>query len=131
MKITPKHLNLIEMLADPLDTRTHAEKAKEAGFSARTLYNVMKDPDAVRILRERTDLHIGFQRPAAYRCLIQNFREGDRASARDYLQSIGDIGTGGHTSNINVTQTNTDESLDDAIKRTQLERRESIIQDKE
>lgn len=131
MKLTSKHLHMIELLADPLHTGTNEQKANEAGFSAKTLYNTLKDPEALRILRERTDYHIGLQRSGAYRCLIQNFRKGDRASARDYLQAIGDIGSGGHTSNITVTQTNNDESLDDAITRAQLERRETILQDKE
>ena len=130
MKLTPKHLHAIDLVADPLDTRTLEEKAADAGFTYKTLYRVLKEPEALRILRERTDYHINYQRPAAYRCLIQNFRGGDRASARDYLQAIGDIGTGGHTTNVSVKQDNTrrdEETFEEAIRRMSVTRWERAV----
>ena len=123
---------MIDLIADPLDTGTNEEKARAAGFSPRTLYNVMNDPEALRILQERTDHFLRMYRPAAYRCLVQNFRGGDRASARDYLQAIGDIGTGGQHNVTNVINTtDKDEPLDDAIAREQLERRQTALREPE
>ncbi len=129
MKLTPKHLHAIDLVADPLDARTLEEKAKDAGFTYKTLYRLMNEPEAQRILRERTDYFLGQYRPSAYRCLVQNFKGGDRASARDYLQAIGDIGTGGQTNIVKVEQNSEkDSSLDERTARV-LEQRARILAD--
>lgn len=131
MRLTAKHKHLIEMLADPLDMDTNKAKAKRAGLSECAMYRMLKDPEAIELLNRRTYELIPTATPEAYRCLVRQLRSNDTGAAKAYLQTRGDIGSGGHTSNITVTQTNSDESLDDAITRAQLERRETILQDKE
>ena len=128
--MTGRHELLIEYLADVTDTRTFREKAKAAGVPKTTMYRMLKDPDVLRLLRERTDYYISLNRPAAYRCLVKNLEKGDRAAARDYLTAIGDIGTGGHTTHVNVEQHNTgrdEETLEDSIRRISGERWDRVV----
>lgn len=130
MKITGRHRELIELLADVADTRNWRVKAKAAGVSKSTMYRMLRDTEAVKLLRERTDYYIGLNRAAAYRCLVTNFESGDRASARDYLTAIGDIGSGGHMTHVNVEQHNTgcdEETLEDCVRRVSGERWDRVV----
>jgi hypothetical protein len=127
MKLTPKHILLIETIADPLDARTNDEKAEACGVSRATLYRLIKDNEAIELINKRTTELVRAARPMAYRCLATNFQHGDRASARDFLQALGDIGSGGNVTNVSVSQTTGDaEGLQDAMARV-AERRRRVL----
>ncbi|MHC4622020.1 MAG: hypothetical protein ACYTEQ_30130 [Planctomycetota bacterium] len=105
MKLTPKHKRLIELLANPLDMRTKAEKAKA------------EDSEVLARIDQRSDeLSMGAT-PEAYSCLIRNLRGGDRASARDFLQARKKIGTGGDVKVYGSGITQTDEEYAERVDR--------------
>jgi hypothetical protein len=127
MKLTARHYALIEAIADPLDTRNNADKAKGCGLSEGTYYRLVKDNAAIELINQRTSELVRAARPLAYRCLVNNFNNGDRASARDFLQALGDIGSGGNVTNVSVSQTTGDaEGLQDAMARV-AERRRRVL----
>jgi phage terminase small subunit len=106
MGLTAKHIAVLELMADPTDTRTREEKATEAGISTVTLWRLLKKPEAIEYMTKRVLELIPTARAEAYQCLIAGIRKRDRASARDMLQALGDIGSGGTTIHNTLTQTN-------------------------
>ena len=108
MELSAQDKHLAELLADPLDMRTQAEKAQEAGVHPATLYRRLKESDFILYVNKRTSELVPLGRPEAYRCLVKQFRKGDRAAARDYLQACGDIGSGGVNVTTNVVQAQVD-----------------------
>ncbi len=130
MKLTAKHLHLLELLADPLDMGTNKAKAKRAGLSEVAMYRMLKDKEAIRILNERTYELIPTVKPEAYRCLARELRKGNVQAAKAALQSFGDIGSGGHTTHVNVKQDNRgrdEETLEDAVRRISHERWDRVV----
>ena len=125
MKLTPKHFTALELLANPLDTRSNEQKAKSAGISKVTLWRVLKEPEAIEYVNRRTTELLGTIRPEAYQCLMRGIRKGDRASARDALQACGDIGTGSNVTHVNVTQNN-EKDIDERAAEV-LRRRNAVL----
>ncbi|MCP4898853.1 MAG: hypothetical protein GY906_17925 [bacterium] len=117
MKLTPKHKAALELIANPLDTRSNEAKAKAAGISVTTLWRVLKEPGAVKYVNDRTTELLRTIRPEAYQCLMRGIRSGDRASARDALQACGDIGSGGNSVSVNVGKPESDEEFTERVDR--------------
>jgi hypothetical protein len=102
----------ILLLADPTDTRSFEEKAKECGVTKVTLWRWRQDLDFLAKVNTKTTELVNAGRAEAMQCLVRCFRAGDRAAARDFLQVTNDIGSG-TTVTTNVIQTNDSEYAKD------------------
>jgi len=101
---TQPELALIELLADPYDTRSKDEKSKAVGFAPKTVYSKMKQPHFVRALTIRCDERVEElkrdARPQVIRALIDRSsgRRTDDVDANRaaelVLKVTGDIGGG-------------------------------------
>lgn len=121
MKLKPKHLLMVDLLADPLDSRTYTEKAAEAGFSERHIYTLLRDEDFLKELHKRTTVLVASMRANVYRHLLRNSKTGDTAASVAFLKGCGDI-QGGTNVITNVNQTNSEGSLSDRIEAIQKKR---------
>ena len=122
MELTANQLLAVELLADPTNTDTQDEVAKRCKVHRNTLRKWRQENDDFRTaLDKRTTDLVRAGRHEAYRCLMHNIRKNDRASARDFLQATGDIGTGGQTNITNVKQ-NSEEGLKEFVARITRER---------
>jgi hypothetical protein len=108
--LSTKDLYLIELLADPEDTRSKEDKAIEAGYSAKHVYKLEKRPQFATVLEQK--ISENFERLKQGRGqVLQALR--DRALGTDtadadankaaelFLKVTGDIATG---QNIQLTQ---------------------------
>ena len=95
-----------------------------AGVSRRTVQRILTEPEAWKIIRELTDARMALSRPVVIERMTLDAKKGDSSARRDYLQAGGDIGTGGHTTHVNVEQHNEakEETLEDSMQRTTRER---------
>lgn len=116
---SPKALALIELLADPTDSRSLTEKAALVGMSrtwASTLAN-RPEVDAEVSMRRKMALRQGSV-PKAYRALAEKVEQGGRDcvnAARLILQAAGEIQTGVNVTT-NVTQVSvTDEDRENRV----------------
>ena len=105
--LTTKQLQMIEVLADPTDTRVKAEKCKEADISRQTLWNWMQKPEFMEALNRRVSELITTARPLALHRLAYEAQHADYArdriaAARSLLMATGDIGGGGTRVQTNV-----------------------------
>ncbi|MHC4621823.1 MAG: hypothetical protein ACYTEQ_29130, partial [Planctomycetota bacterium] len=145
-KVTPQEAKLIELLADPFDTRSKEDKSKAAGFAPKTVYGKAKQPHFVKALEARCEERVNelkrSYRAQVIRALAERAEECKPILNRDgeqidvsladanraaelFLKVTGDIGSGGHTTHVNVEQHNTgrdEETLEDAIRRISGER---------
>lgn len=108
MNLTAQHMLLAELLADPTDTRTNAEKAAEAGFAKGSVYRMLNKPEFLVELNRRTTEMVSKLRARAYQVLATAMERGDVNAARTVLTAAGDIGSGTNVVT-NVTQSNSDE----------------------
>lgn len=133
MALNDKQLKAIEERARPDNyLLSNADIADKCKMHRVTFWRLIQKPEAQELLRRVREHYTSLARPRVIAAMEKLAIGGDVTAQRAYLQYTGDIGTGGHVSNINVTQTNnTDESLDDAITRAQLERRNNALQIKE
>ena len=105
MKLTPKHMHILELFCGDAVTATREELAKACGVSRGTVQRVLREPEAKRIIRQLTDERMALSRPAVVQATIRAALAGEGSARRDYFQVTGDIGSGGSTQVVNVTQT--------------------------
>lgn len=115
--LSPKDLYLIELLADPEDTRPKEDKALESGYSRKHVYVLEKRPAFATALAQR--INENFERIKQGRGQVlqalrlralakHNIEISDANKAAElYLKVTGDISTG---QNIQVTQIQTNEA---------------------
>jgi hypothetical protein len=122
MKLTAKHMYLIQLLADPSDTRTQAEKAKDAGFTVTYVPRLYHEKDFLEALHAKTTEMVAAKRPQVYGNLLRDSGKGDTAAGVAYLKGAGDI-QGGVNVHTNVTQNN-EGSFADRLQEAQAARSE-------
>jgi hypothetical protein len=121
MALTAKHRAALEMVADPMDTRTLEDKARAAGISAVTLWRLRKKPEALEYVAKRLDEIRGAIEPRVWQALYAELDGKDRVqAARVLFQALGVVGSGGVNVTTNVTQTT--ETFEDFIGRITKER---------
>lgn len=129
MSLSAKQMLAVELLADPTNTDTHEQMAKQCKVHRHTFRKWrLLDKDFGAALDKRTTELVRAGRHEAYRCLMHLMRKNDRASAHTFLQACGDIGTGGSTQVVNVTQTT--EPLEDRAAAV-LAKRDAILAENE
>lgn len=131
--LSSKHRAILELVADPSDTRTQQEKCAEVGISPVTLWRLLKKQTAVDYLNKRMYELLPTAKPEAYQCFVRELRKGNVYAARNLLQSTGDINTGGHTTNVSVTQTQAanDEEYFERVELLNRARRIQVTEDTE
>ena len=85
----PKQLKMQELLANPMDDRTIADKAAEVGISSRRVYTWKKLPGWNDAVFEIARSWIGDKAPEVLRALVNSAKEGDPTSIKLYLEIIG------------------------------------------
>ena len=133
MNLTAKHLLFIDMLADPCDQRTNKAKAKDAGWSPRHTYTMLRDSDFLTKLHERTTILVAARRAEIYGHLRKSSNDGDTAAAVAFLKGCGDI-QGGTNVVTNVSQNNSDKDLInryDAVRRLRSAKVKASITDED
>jgi hypothetical protein len=120
---------LIELLADPTDSRTKGEKSLAAGFKCdREVFRQQRDPEFRAAVMDLMRSNIGSNLPAVFERLFRIARDGvDQhaiAACNLLLKASGEIAAATAMQVVNVTQTNaTDEgSAESAIKRMWADR---------
>jgi DNA-binding transcriptional regulator YhcF (GntR family) len=120
MKLTPRHIRILELYCGDAVASTHEELAKMAGVSRATIQRVLREPEAKRIIRDLTDERQALARSAILDKINRQALAGCTASQKLACQINRDIGSGGSTQVVNVTQ-NTEEAAD-SIKRLWADR---------
>jgi hypothetical protein len=132
MGLSVKQRQLIELLADPTDTRNYEEKYAAVGVTRNGAWVWTKKKEYRDALRERTNELLTTARTAAIATLVREIKDGDTSAARIrasevLLRVTDDIGA--HVSvQTNVTVQNeiaekSDKELDAMI----LEDREALL----
>lgn len=121
--LNPKHLLLIDFLADPADQRTMAEKSEAAGFHETYVWELLRKPEFLQVLHKRTTELVASHRAKIYNYLLRDAGKGDTQAGIAYLKACGDI-TGGTNVVTNVTQSNANnEDFADRLRDRFSERR--------
>ncbi len=129
MKLSPKHIEIINLYCGDAIGCNQGELAKHAGVSTRTVQRVLAEPEAHEIIKQLTDRRINMYRPAILDAMAKQAMAGCVASQRNYCQVTGDIGTGGQTNIVKVEQNSAkDSSFDERTARV-LEQRARILAD--
>jgi hypothetical protein len=129
MKLTPKHLLLIQYLADPLDRRTKIDKSKAAGFAELYVFQLLRNKVFLAALHEKTTEMVAAHRPRIYSNLLRDSDNSDTQASIAFLKGCGDI-QGGVNVHTNVVQSNTDESFKEDFEEAQAAREAEAIQRK-
>lgn len=93
MKLTVRHLHLIQLLADLDDRRPKVEKSKAAGFTPKYVFTLERTPDFFAALDLEVNRELKRHRARVLRNVLRDSDKGDAASHRIFLQNkhIGDI----------------------------------------
>ena len=86
---SPRQLKMQELLANPFDARTIAEKAKEIGVADNTVYKWKRIPGWRDSVFEIARKWIGDKAPTVLKSLCDKAVEGDPACIKMYLEMIG------------------------------------------
>ena len=124
MKLTPKHLNILELYCGDAVAVGREELAKMAGVSRATVQRLLRKPEAKQIIRELTDERQALSRSAVLDKIDRQARAGCTSSQKLACQINGDVSTGGHTTTVNVTQTT--EPLDERTAAI-LDKRKAVL----
>ena len=130
--LTAKQRQLIELLADPTDTRTYKDKYAEVGISQPAAYEWTKKPEYRDALRERVNELLTTVRTSAIRQLSFEITNGDTSTARIraaevLLRVTDDIGNHVNvTTNVTV-QNEIAQKSDDELDKMILEDREALL----
>lgn len=135
--LTPRHLQLIDLLADLDDARPRTEKASSLGFAGNYVYELLKKPEFLQRLHARTSEFLGAGRSEVLRSVKNRAVAGSTRDAELYLKASGDIGSGTNVVT-NITQTNeasgrgfADRLKDEFEDRILAAKRDRIIQEDE
>ncbi len=126
MKLSPKHIEILNIMCGDGIRLSREDLATAAGVSPRTVYRVLNEPEAHKIIKRLTDHRVNMYRPAILDAMAKQAMAGCVASQRNYCQVTGDIGTGGQTNIVKVEQNSEKESLEERTKRI-LERRAQVL----
>ena len=124
MKLTPKHMNILELYCGDAVAVGREELAEMAGVSRATVQRLLRKPEAKQIIRELTDERQALSRSAILDKIDRQARAGCTASQKLSCQINGDVSTGGHTTTVNVTQTT--EPLDERTAAI-LDKRKAVL----
>ena len=129
MDLTDRHIRAITERAKPDNNKkTDAAIAKACGMHRTTYWRIMQTTEAREMLQDKINQFTALSRPRVIGALERNALKGDNNAIRTYLQYTGDIGTGGHTTNVSVTQNN-NEDLDDRAADIWTRRAAALTQD--
>jgi hypothetical protein len=121
MKLNEKHIRAITERARPENfSKSDDDIAQACGMHRTTFWRTMQTSEAQTLLRERREHFTAMTTPRVMGALQRNALAGDTSAIKTYLQVTGDIGSGGATQVVNVTQTN--EQAEDSVKRLWADR---------
>ncbi len=109
---------LIELLATIGDNRTKEEKSEAAGFAKGHIYKLQKDPEFLLAVTDRHKRNLALIVPRVMGNLMTASDKGDTKASELILKANGDVQGGGHSTVVNVQQTNEakdNEPLEDTI----------------
>ncbi len=86
---SPKQIKLIELLVDPTDSRTKAEKACALGISPRTLYKWQHLPSWHETVNGLALQSLGGRLPNIFRSVASKAEEGDVSAAKLVFEICG------------------------------------------
>ncbi len=125
-KFSARQLRLIELLADLDDTRSKDEKSVAAGYAAKHIYRLQKDPHFAGAVYQRMKSHLRINLLRVYQSLLERAANGDIKAAELILKSAGEIQSGVNVQT-NVMQSayhDDPEGFRDAFKKAQEHREE-------
>ncbi len=130
---TARETMFIELIADHTDARSIPAKTLAAGYAhEKQGYALLKRPEitdaiearvnqAVKVIRNRRGSVI-----AALANRAESSAPNANEAAKLYLQTTGDIGSGGHTVKVDVTQNNKDDSLEESMESIEAKREKRL-----
>ena len=105
--LNAQQLQLVELIADPTDHRTYAEKFEAVGYSEDHGYKLTRDPKFIEAACARARELVGGELPKIYRELAKDASdqgldpEDRHRAANIVLRATGEIASGGVTINDN------------------------------
>ncbi len=109
---------LIELLAKIGDNRTKEEKSEAAGYGKNRVYDLQKEPEFMQAVYDRRQRNLALIIPRVIGNLLRASDDGDTKASEVILKASGDVQGGGHSTVVNVQQTNEakdNEPLEDTI----------------
>jgi hypothetical protein len=82
----PKQIKMAELLINPDDRRTKADKCKEVGISHKTLCQWLKDERFVKYMNSRLSVYTDSELPEVWKALINQCKRGNVAAMKEYFK---------------------------------------------
>jgi len=102
----PKVQNVIEALANPLETRTKEQISEDCGYHAKSIFRLQKQPAFREAVRQRLTENVGTNLYAVFATLFNLARQGDLKACELLLKSAGVLAPDGSRTTVTIGDTN-------------------------